>query len=259
MSYAATFIAVFIEPAHHFRGNISAVIKLDKPISTDKMQEIAADLNQPATTFLWQHKNGYQVRWFAPDAEIGLCGHGTLAAIAYFDQPEPVELYYNDGQIKGYRNHDGTFSMMLDPIISKPAGKPDPAIVEALKARIIEYFSNDNKNIVLLENEECVRNLQPDFDILKNMDPFGIIITATGKNADFVSRTLVPKVQQLEDHATGSSHAALTPFWHKKLNKNNLIGHQLSPRGGKFICDYTNDKITLSGKAKVILKGQMAD
>lgn len=255
MPYPYQLIAVFIDPQLNFKGNISAVVETEEPLNVSLMQEIAADFNQPATTFLWPQENGYGVRWFAPDAEIGLCGHGSLAAFAYLDEKNENILHYKEGIIKGQKNNNNTYSMRLSPIISSPAGKPDTAIMKGLNKEVIEYHSNNNKNIVVLENEEAVKSLNPDFLILKNMEPFGIIVTAKGNTADFVSRTLVPKVQQLEDHATGSSHAALTPFWSSRLNKDKMTGYQLSPRGGKFGCELINNEVILSGQAKTIAKG----
>lgn len=250
-------ISVFTAPELGFNGNNSAVIELEAPKATEYMQLIAADLNQPATTFLWKQKDELKVRWFAPDAEIDLCGHGTLAALAYMDPEQEIKLNYNNGIISGYKNSNNRYTMALNPIISSEAGNPDQAIIKGLKTDIKDYFSNENKNIVLLPDENTVRQLKPDFEVLKNMDPFGIIVTAPGDNADFVSRTFVPKVQQLEDHATGSSHAALTPFWADKLGKTKMTAHQLSRRGGKFICEMDGDKILLSGSARTVAEGSL--
>lgn len=248
-------ISVFISSELGFKGNNSAVVELNEPKPTEYMQLIATDFNQPATTFLWKQNDKLQVRWFAPDGEIDLCGHGTLAALAYLDQEQEIKLNYNDGVISGYKYNNNSYTMILNSITSSEAGKPDQAIIKGLHADIRGYFSNENKNIVLLPDENTVRQLKPDFGILKNMGPFGIIVTAPGNEVDFVSRTFVPKVQQLEDHATGSSHAALTPFWASELGKKRMTAYQLSPRGGKFICELNGSKVLLSGEAKIIAEG----
>ncbi|MGB0178260.1 MAG: PhzF family phenazine biosynthesis protein, partial [Owenweeksia sp.] len=84
---------------------------------------------------------------------------------------------------------------------------------------------------------------------------FGYVVTAAGNKVDFVSRTLVPHVQQLEDPATGSSHALLTPFWAKRLGKNTLYAHQLSSRGGAFNCTYNDEKVQLNGRFSILATG----
>lgn len=255
----ATFkiISVFIAPDLGFKGNTSSVVELKKPETPEYMQRIAADFNQPATTFLWKQKDKLMVRWFAPDDEIDLCGHGTLAALAFIDQEKEVELHYNDGIISGKKDSDNRYTMTLNALSSSEAGNPDQAIIKGLNTDIKGYFTNENKNIILLQDETTVRQLKPDFGILKNMDPFGIIVTAPGDKVDFVSRTFVPKVQQLEDHATGSSHAALTSFWANKLKKTKMTAHQLSPRGGKFICEINGNKVLLSGQARSVAEGSL--
>src|SRR5690606_9076094 len=119
------------------------------------------------------------------------------------------------------------------PVISE---EPVPDLLpQALGIALKGYFVTSNKHIVLAEREVDIHKMKPDFSLLRTSKTFGYAVTAPGEKVDFVSRTLVPHVQQLEDHATGSSHAALVPFWSKRLNKDRLIAHQLSPRGGKFV------------------------
>ena len=82
-------------------------------------------------------------------------------------------------------------------------------------------------------------------------------VTALGDEVDFVSRTLIPHVQQLEDPATGSSHAALTPFWRERLKKDRMVAHQLSKRGGKFVCEMENEQVKLTGSFSMLAKGEL--
>lgn len=256
-------IEVFNEPAFHFKGNTTAVLWLEQPLEDEKMQEIAADFNQPATTFLWPASapNAFHVRWFAPDAEIGLCGHGSLAAVIFLSTYGPangaITLIYRDGEIQGKMNSPVTCFMVLDaiPVISEEV-IPD-VLKEGLSIPVTAYFTTHNKQIVLVENEDNLKEMQPDFAKLRESETFGYIVTAPGNEVDFVSRTLVPHVQQLEDHATGSSHAALAPFWGQRLQKDRMIAHQLSRRGGKFICELEDGKVRLNGSFSILAKGKL--
>ncbi len=262
MQTPLSIIAVFTAPELGFTGNTSAVLFTEKPYSDEEMQRLAADLNQPATTFLWPtgEQNCFNVRWFAPDAEIGLCGHGSLAAVAYLHnhhKTDKMTLAYRNGNIKGYTNNDVTCAMELAAI--PVTGEVDPPkILEAgLGISVKEYHTTDNKQIVVVESEEALKKMTPDFEKLRESDVFGYSVTAPGDNVDFVSRTLVPHVQQLEDHATGSSHAALTPFWANRLGKSKMEALQLSKRGGKFFCEVHNDQVKLTGQYTIIAEGQM--
>lgn len=258
-----SLIAVFNDQANNYTGNTSTVVFLDNPVSDEEMQHLASAFNQPATTYLWkgQDENQFHVRWFAPDNEIDLCGHGSLAAVAYltekFEVESELQLLYRSGKLTGTRVDENICSITLAAISVVSEAAPNELLQKALGIPVVAHFKTGNKDIVLTMSEKDVQAMQPDFAILRQMDTFGYAITAPGDKIDFVSRTLVPHVQQLEDPATGSSHAALAPFWSKKLNKEKMVAHQLSKRGGKFICGIKADKVTLSGGFQVIASGSL--
>lgn len=253
---------VFHDLDKGYRGNPAAVVELESKWTKEQMQALAADFNQPATTFLIPQKPGhYEVFWFAPDGEIGLCGHGSLAAAVYLKEQKNEEkaiLHYASGHVKVGHDSDSYF-LWIEPIevidhLPNPAG-----LAEALGVEVHDYFSTSNKDIVLLKTEDDVRNMKPDFQALAKLEAFGYAVTAPGKEVDFVSRTLVPKVQQLEDHATGSSHAMLTPFWGERLLKKSMHSLQLSPRGGVFTCEIHMNQVLLKGQGKLWATGQIRD
>src|SRR5690606_18814668 len=105
------------------------------------------------------------------------------------------------------------------------------AIQKGLDIPIVAMYETDNKHLIITDRESSLRSMNPDFEVLRQSDIFGYTVTAPGNQVDFVSRSLVPHVLQLEDHATGSSHAILTPYWAENLNKDRLKSLQLSPRG----------------------------
>lgn len=262
LCYMAEFsiYQVFSNEDISFKGNTAAVVFLKNELEENEMQSIAADFNQPATSFLWKKDNQFHIRWFAPDAEIGLCGHGAFAALAFLkDQNagrDTVTIHYTEGQLTGDIS-ENLISMELDSIpVIKKIDIPN-AIQEGLNIPILEIFETANKHIVVADNESSVRAMRPDFGKLRESKIFGYAITAPGDKVDFVSRSLVPHVQQLEDHATGSSHAMLTPFWAEKLQKNQMEALQLSSRGGHFHCELKNQTVILSGRYKQIVSGQL--
>ena len=253
---------VFIEPSIGFTGNVATVVELPAVLDKKKMQEMAADFNQPATTFIWpgNTRSDWNTLWFAPDSEIGLCGHGSMAAIAYLSdtyQLKNTVLHYTGGIIIGATTANTLGSLTLKAINDARECTPEKALEDGLGAEINEYYTTSNKSIVVVNNELTVLNLEPDFDRLKDCEEFGFIVTAKGNDIDFVSRTLVPHVELLEDPATGSSHAILSPFWGKRLGKNQMTAHQLSQRGGKFVCSIEGDMVTLTGNFGLLARGQV--
>lgn len=63
-----------------FKGNPAAVCPLDKWLSDETMQAIAAENNLSETAFFVPETDGYRIRWFTPNEEVALCGHATLAS-----------------------------------------------------------------------------------------------------------------------------------------------------------------------------------
>jgi len=252
---------VFSSVKHELRGNTAAIVRLETPLPTEKMQSIAADLNQPATSFLLKDSDKWQVRWFAPDEEIVLCGHGAFASFAYLKDQEIMDqslsLAYTEGIIKGFVNDTG-ISIALNAIPRIKKIDPPEPIVRGLGIPVLEMYETSNKHLIVTDKESSVQAMKPDFSVLKKSAIFGYAVTAPGEQMDFVSRTLVPHVGQLEDHATGSSHAFLTPYWAEKLNKNNMTAWQLSQRGGYFICELNNENVRLGGEYKRIASGELS-
>jgi PhzF family phenazine biosynthesis protein len=264
-TFPFSIINVFSNLETKTLGNPSAVILLNQELSDDKLQSIATELQQPATTFLWRtdQENEFQIRWFAPDAEIGLCGHGAMAATVFLSQ-EFTELALVNGfkLIKGKtiieadKNSDTEHYIILKNIQRSEIQSPPEGLEKALGQKIIEYYSTENKHIVLLENEKSLASMKPDFDALRKIDVFGYSVTAPSmQNDDFVCRTIVPHVQQLEDHATGSTQAVLVDFWATKLGKSKLESRQLSPRGGYFKAIHNSDNFKLISQSYYTANG----
>ena len=84
------------------------------------------------------------------------------------------------------------------------------------------------------------------------------MITSRGsKNVDFVSRFFAPWFGINEDPVTGSAHTILTPYWSKKLDKEEMSASQLSERGGKLeVKIVENNRVEIIGKTSMVLKGE---
>ncbi len=122
-------------------------------------------------------------------------------------------------------------------------------------AEIAGVYKNRDLLVELI-NEEAVKNCKPDFYLI-NKTGYKIIITAAGKDVDFVSRFFAPTAGVDEDPVTGSAHSQLIPFWSEKLNKNQLTATQLSKRGGKILCEQNGDKVRMGGQCVFYMKGKI--
>jgi PhzF family phenazine biosynthesis protein len=118
--------------------------------------------------------------------------------------------------------------------------------------------------LVVVENENVVKNLITDFNALKKVkeeagmpDAFGVIVTAPGSDCDFVSRFFSPNAGIDEDPVTGRAHCVLTPYWSKRLGKASLTARQLSKRGGQLWCEDAGERVKIGGRAVLYLKGEL--
>jgi len=111
--------------------------------------------------------------------------------------------------------------------------------------------------VAVFSSENDIIELNPDMALLKKLDLRGVIVTAQGKNVDFVSRFFAPKFGVNEDPVTGSAHCALIPYWANKLNKKDLHAHQVSQRGGELFCKDCGNRVIISGRAVQFMEGSI--
>jgi len=128
---------------------------------------------------------------------------------------------------------------------------------DAIGEQILEAHIFNDDLILLLENEEAVQNVNPNFEAVKSLSNHAVTITAKGNSVDFVSRFFAPNVGVSEDPVTGSSHTILTPFWAKRLQKNKMKSKQLSKRKGSLICENCGDRVKISGEVVLYLHGEI--
>ena len=75
---------------------------------------------------------------------------------------------------------------------------------------------------------------------------------------DFVSRFFAPAVGINEDPVTGSAHCCLGPFWGGRLDKTEMLGQQISARGGVVGVELCGERVRLKGRAVTVLRGELA-
>ncbi|PTQ93575.1 PhzF family phenazine biosynthesis protein [Mucilaginibacter yixingensis] len=244
-----------------FGGNPAAICPLTEWLPDDVMQKIAIENNLAETAFFVKTGAGYKLRWFTPEFEIDLCGHATLAAahilyteLAYTGNEIQFETV-KAGVLKVARNGD-KYALDFPSRPALAADAPEGLIPALSDARPLAVFRSRDYMLVY-ENEEIITAMTPDFGFLAKVDAVGIIVTARGKTADFVSRFFAPAAGIPEDPVTGSAHCNLIPYWAEKLGKNQLHAYQLSARKGELWCELKGDRVLMSGKAVTYMKGEI--
>jgi predicted PhzF superfamily epimerase YddE/YHI9 len=246
-----------------FAGNPAAVCVLAEPPDEQWMQDVAREMNLSETAFLVTQNDGYNLRWFTPEVEVELCGHATLAGAhvlweeGLLDPDEQAHFYTKSGLLPALRRGDW---IELD-FPAKPVG---PAIAPeglgpALGAKMKYVGRSQFDYLVELDSEEAVRDLKPDFTLLKTIPVRGIIVTsrATAAGVDFVSRFFAPGSGVDEDPVTGSAHCSLGPFWSPRLDKTSFLARQVSARGGIVRVRLAGERVILSVQAVTVLRGEL--
>ena len=242
-----------------FAGNPAAVCVLEGWMEDGVLRGIAAENNLSETAFLVRSAEGFDLRWFTPASEVTLCGHATLAAAkVLFDlrgwKEEAIRFRTRwRGELTVERRGEW-LEMDFPALPAKPVETPK-GLAEALGAEPREVLESAEDWLAVMEDEEAVRGLRPDFGALKRMPCRCVVPTARGGAVDFVSRAFAPRLGIDEDPVTGSAHCVLAPHWAGVLGKDELRALQVSARGGEVRCRVAGDRVKLAGQAVVYLEG----
>lgn len=244
-----------------FGGNPAGVCVLEEPISAEIMQRIAAENNLSETAFVYKKELGkYDLKWFTPKAEIDLCGHATLGTafvIANFVDIQVKEMEFSTlSGILTVAKRGELFEMDFPSRMPKEIPVTEEMEKAIGRKPLAAYLSRDL--ILLLEDEKAVVQLEPDFlKVLALTEGLGVVVTAKGREYDFVSRCFFPKLGVNEDPVTGSAHSSLIPFWAKRLGKESMVARQVSQRSGVLHCKDGGERVLISGGAVLYLKGEL--
>jgi PhzF family phenazine biosynthesis protein len=264
-----------------FAGNPAAVVPLEEWLPDETLQAIAQENNLSETAFTVPAGDGgadYDLRWFTPTVEVALCGHATLASghvllgkreqLRFRTRQSGILIVGRDGA--GYsldlpqtRCRPATEAQLRDVIARDGAGivdiiTHDGADDSAAPELYLSYEGSEGVAILLFADEAAVKALSPDMKRLGEID-YMVIATAPGSGEhDVVSRVFVPAWGVDEDPVTGSAHAALTPFWAERLERESFTAYQASRRGGRVECRREGDRAVLGGTCVTVLEGVLS-
>jgi len=247
-----------------FGGNPAAVCPLEAWPDDELLQNIAAENNLSETAYIIRRNDYWDIRWFTPTFEIDLAGHPTLASAWVI-----FNLLTSEGAGETIRfrtrqagdlliRREGKRIVMDFP--SRP-GEPRPLTAEiesALGFRPEAVFKSRDW-LMVFPDEESVRNYRPDPAALGRIanEKNGIIITAPGDEADFVSRFFAPSLGINEDPVTGSAHCTLVPYWSERLGKKRLHARQISERVGELYLADKKERVEIAGEAALFMTGRI--
>ncbi|MEZ6134652.1 MAG: PhzF family phenazine biosynthesis protein [Pirellulaceae bacterium] len=246
-----------------FAGNPAAVCLLKDEHDSDWMQSVASEMNLSETAFVRKHHDGFELRWFTPVSEVELCGHATLASAHVLW----TERVVNPDQAIRFHTKSGVLTCTHNNALieldfpATPAQEADPpaGLLDALGVRPSFVGRSKYDKLLVVESEEVVRSLKPDFGKLGQISVRGVIVTSTSDDPkfDFISRFFAPAAGVNEDPVTGSAHCCLGPYWSERLGKTQMTAFQASARGGVVRLRVVDDRILLGGRAVTVVRGEL--
>ena len=264
-----------------FAGNPAAVCLLDSPTDADWMQRVAAEMNLSETAFVVARGDGsHDLRWFTPLAEVDLCGHATLASAHVLWERRMLGAgaaarFHTRSGLLVCERRERWIEMDLPALPPVACDAPD-GLLEALRLASPRWVGLSRFDVlVVVEDEDAVRAVAPDFAALRHTQARGVIVSSLGRqhaqrepddaaDVDFVSRYFAPRVGIDEDPVTGSAHCVLGPYWAEQLERGTLTARQLSARGGElrlqvggFDDEVPAGRVRLSGRAVTVLRGEL--
>lgn len=244
-----------------FSGNPAAVCPLEKWLPDETLQKIAMENNLAETAYYVKKGTTYEIRWFTPAVEVDLCGHATLATASVLYNYED----HSGNEIEFYSPRSGTLMVRKQGdllTLNFPSDTLEKLtlsdeLTKGFNYQPVEAFKGKTDYMLVFKNEEQIRQLKPNLSEIAKWSARGVIATAKGDISDFVSRFFAPQSGIDEDPVTGSAHTTLIPYWSDQLKKKELTAVQLSARKGNLQCNYLNDRVEISGKAKTYLIGEI--
>jgi PhzF family phenazine biosynthesis protein len=243
-----------------FSGNPAAVVPLENWLPGEVLQNIALENNLSETAFFVYEPEGLRIRWFTPASEVNLCGHATLGtAHILFNHlnfhANIIEFNSRSGLLKVKKSGD---LLWLDFPASKLTQIEIPEnLKKAVDSSPKECWHGRDDFMLIFEDEQTIRSINPDFTEISKSECRGLIVTAKGEKVDFVSRFFAPKVGVNEDPVTGSAHTMLIPYWSEKLGKKEMTARQVSKRSGNLKCINYGERVKIGGKAVTYLEGKI--
>jgi predicted PhzF superfamily epimerase YddE/YHI9 len=265
VSVSLTWVDAFTDTK--FAGNQAGVCLLEEPMAPDDMQALAAELGIAETAFVvpTAQPATFDLRWFSPRVEIDLCGHATLASAhvlhtqGVVDGTTPVTFHTRSGPLTA--SFDGDLielNFPADPI--NPGPLPAELGGEWAAAEIVGAGRTSFFAVVILSSAEAVRRYEPNLVAIAATGAKALLLTAAadpGSGADYVLRVFGPNVGIDEDPATGSAQCVAGPYWAEALGRDELVAHQLSPRGAVLYVGPEGPRVRIGGNAVTVFTGHL--
>jgi PhzF family phenazine biosynthesis protein len=215
-------------------GNPAGVVLDASALSDTEMLKIAADLGYSETAFVVARDtpNEYDVRYFAPEAEVPFCGHATIAtgvALAERDGAGTLVFHTKAGSVPVFTEGEtGGITATLTSVEPHTEDVPEDVLDNALDAlgwdkRELDEtlppkiaYAGARHLILAAATRERLADLDYDFDrlgaLMATRDWTTVQLVWREEPGRFHSRNPFPPGGVVEDPATGAAAAAFGAY-----------------------------------------------
>ena len=223
-------------------GNAAGVVLNAETLTAVQMQAIARLAGFSETAFIIEEgPSTHWVRFFTPQAEVGLCGHATVASYHLLRELEQIGagrfvMQTKSGVQEVVVGLDGRVEMTQNlPEIGPELAQDEVAKALGLASKdlgsLVPQVASTGlfKIFVPVPSLDVLATVKPDFDAIsrvsRRVDAIGMYVYCLDVpgGATARCRNFAPVVGILEDSATGTSAAALA----------SLLQHRHEVTGGK--------------------------
>lgn len=199
-----------------FGGNPACVVPLNEWLPDETLLKIMKENTVAETAFFVDKDDKIHLRWFTPEIEMDLCGHGTLATANCL---KSILNYPKDRII--FETLSGNLIVSVENDLYRLEFPSRMPIISELPEIIRKSLNIQPKEvlksrdyILVYNKEQEIENIKIDRQVFDqiSLDPGGVIVKAKGENCDFVSRYFTPQASILGDPVTGFAHCSLIPF-----------------------------------------------
>ena len=211
-------------------GNPAGVVLDADDLSAEQMQAVAAEMGLSETAFVCSHPQAERaVRFFTPTAEVGLCGHATIASWHLLMEqgivaPGRYRMWTRSGmqQIRceaggrvAMSQNRPQFGPVLDPgPVALSLGLDASQFLDAARVPVQVASTGLHKIFAPIRSLEDLMSIQPDLAAIdrlsRSVGAIGIYCyTLESRHGGIAQcRNFAPVVGIEEDSATGTSAAA---------------------------------------------------
>ena len=257
-----------------FRGNPAGVISNADGLSDQQMQDIARELNNSETAFIFRptdKSHDLRVRFFTPTVEVPSCGHASISAGYVWAKEnnitnsvfrQKIQIGTLPLEIINSENNQMTFMTQASPFfgkiirgrlleqILKALGLNPSDVCENLPVQIVS--TGHGKLLIPLKRKSTLNSIKPNYqNLIEISDKIGqngffpFVLDESEKGILSHARMFAPKIGINEDPVTGNGNGPLGAYLVK--HKAVKYTHEL-----RFI-SHQGEAINRSGYAHVIV------